>query len=66
MSTIRRCENLDVLVVVGSPGKVEHAFAAIRGNLLAFEEVGQLDLGGKVTATKKAQQEVFNNNQVTG
>jgi len=41
-------------------------FAEIGGNLLAFEEVGQLDLGGKVTATKMAQQEVFNNNQVTG
>ncbi|MCD4798012.1 MAG: hypothetical protein K8R19_03250 [Methanosarcinales archaeon] len=46
--------------------KAVYDFAEIGGNLLAFEEVGQLDLGGKVTATKKAQQEVFNNNQVTG
>jgi len=55
-----------VLVLLGRAGKAVYAFTAIEGNVLAFEEVSQLDLGGKVTAIKKAQQEVFNNNQVTG
>ena len=53
-------------MVVGRGGKVDHAFAAIEGNLLAFEEVNQLALGGKITTTRKAQQEVVYNIQVTG
>ena len=66
MSTILRCENLDVLVVVGRCGKAVYDFSAIEGNVLAFEEVNQLALGGKITATRKAQQEVLYNIQVTG
>ncbi|MBC2697070.1 MAG: hypothetical protein HF976_06340 [ANME-2 cluster archaeon] len=47
-------------------GKLDHAFTAIEGNLLAFEEVNQLALGGKIMATRKAQHEVPYNIQVTG
>ena len=54
------------MVVVGSPGKAVYDFTAIEGNVLAFEEVNQLALGGKITATRKAQQEVLYNIQVTG
>ena len=53
-------------MLLGSSGKVVYDFIEMGGNVLAFEDVSQLDLGGKVTAIKKAQQEVFNNNQVTG
>ncbi|MRG77007.1 MAG: hypothetical protein C5S33_04500 [ANME-2 cluster archaeon] len=36
-STIRRCENLDVLVLMGSPGKAACAVTAIGGNSPDFE-----------------------------
>ena len=46
--------------------KAACAFTAIEGKNLAFEEVNQLALGGKIMATRKAKQEVPYNIQVTG
>lgn len=40
--------------------KAAHASTAIEGNPLTLEEVSQLAQGRKVTATRKAQQEVLN------
>jgi len=40
--------------------KATHASTAIEGNPLTLEEVSQLAQGRKVTATRKAQQEVLN------
>ncbi len=40
--------------------KTAHASTAIEGNPLTLEEVSQLAQGRKVTATRKAQQEVLN------
>ena len=40
--------------------RAAHASTAIEGNPLTFEEVSQLAQGRKVTATRKAQQEVMN------
>ena len=44
--------------------KAAHASTAIEGNPLTLEEVSQLAQGRKVTATRKAQQEVLNYLQV--
>ena len=40
--------------------RATHASTAIEGNPLTFEEVSQLALGRKVTATRRAKQEVLN------
>jgi len=40
--------------------RAAHASTAIEGNPLTLEEVSQLAQGRKITATRKAQQEVLN------
>ena len=37
MSTIQRCENLNVLVLMGSPGKAVYDFIAIEGKNLVVK-----------------------------
>ena len=46
--------------------KAAHASTAIEGNPLTLEEVSQLAQGRKITATRKAQQEVLNYLRVLG
>jgi Fic family protein len=41
-------------------GRAAHASTAIEGNPLTLEEVSQFAQGRKITATRKAQQEVLN------